>query len=53
MSVMALKRGILVTMFLLALKRAVLHSGYAAEFSFGLDAMKTAACRSYCREEWC
>jgi hypothetical protein len=29
---MALKRGVLITMFLWALKRAVPRSGYAAEF---------------------
>jgi hypothetical protein len=28
--------------------RAVLHSGYVAELSPGLDTMKTAACCSYC-----
>jgi hypothetical protein len=34
----------------LALEKAVLHSGHAAEFSLGLDTIMTAACHSYCRE---
>jgi hypothetical protein len=52
MFVMALKRGVLITMFLLAVKRDVLRSECAAEFSPGLDAMKIATCLSYCCEEW-
>jgi hypothetical protein len=46
MFVMALKRGVHVTMFLEALKRAIPRSWYAAEFSPGVDAVKTAACLS-------
>jgi hypothetical protein len=34
----------------LILKRDVLHRGYAAEFSQRMDAMKIAACHSYCHE---